>query len=162
MRLDEERLTRDVERLHEINNDTVFEALSSTHLRIATNHPQDMLLFTSIPAEPGWRATVNGKSVKTVEVSGGMMAVNVPAGNAVIELKFFPNRLPMGICLTISGIGCLFALHYILKLKKPLEDSAELKDDYDGFDSDYVNVDEVREEFDFDEINKDFNETDET
>ncbi|MCL1789427.1 MAG: YfhO family protein, partial [Oscillospiraceae bacterium] len=54
VRLDREKLEADIIRLHAINENTEFKALSKRKLRIKTNHDSEMLMFTSIPVEPGW------------------------------------------------------------------------------------------------------------
>jgi len=164
MRLDADLLEADIARLHAINEHTEFRAVTNRHLRINTNYTHDMLLFTSIPAEPGWKATVNGKRVDIKEVAGGLMAVHVPAGNGVVDLKFFPYRMPLGIALSLAGLFGMFVLGVVLtKWKTSVSEKSESAsekvvtdinntDDYDGFDSDYVNLDTGDEDFNFDEM----------
>jgi uncharacterized membrane protein YfhO len=152
MRLDSGRLDTDIERIHQMNENTNFTAINDRHLQITTNHSEEMFLFTSIPNEPGWRAYVNGRRVpiegvvnwtadepvptgrlegvreffrqmfnigekddkgrrvptviemQSVEHSG-FIGFLVPAGENVIELRFFPNHMPFGIALTFAGIA---------------------------------------------------------
>jgi uncharacterized membrane protein YfhO len=162
MRVDHRLLEADVARIHEMNANSTFTALSDTHLRITTNHHEERLLFTSIPLEPGWRAFVNGQEValegvvswtskEPVEERGirdniaeffkqlfniaerddygvrivnettgrrippavemhdveqhGFIALSLPAGENEIELRFFPNMMPLGIALSIVGLA---------------------------------------------------------
>jgi uncharacterized membrane protein YfhO len=147
MRLDHERLEADVERIHQMNANTTFTAVNNRRLRITTNHAEDMLLFTSIPTEPGWRAYVNGErvrmrgSVNWVEHipavlcdtekdsdgnfvvlaeaydirHSGFLAVDAPAGENVIELRFFPHLMPFGIVLSIAGVIGLLLIGLVMK-----------------------------------------------
>ena len=175
VRLDEDLLRADVARLHEINKRTEFRAMSNRHLRINTDYDKSMLLFTSIPNEPGWVARVNGQKVDIEDVGGGwetkwidgeevqvhtpgLMAVVVPAGSAVVDLKFFPNRMPLGLILTFVGIAVLVVMILIERFMIRvigIDTAVVAKDDYDGFDSDYINIDNEFEDFDFDIAAKD-------
>jgi uncharacterized membrane protein YfhO len=182
MRLDTNLLERDVLRLHEMNSGTTFEAVSNRHLKINTSSNEEMLLFTSIPNEPGWTAKINGSDVEIVNVLGelhvwvadgiehfeylrGLMAIRVPAGNHQIELKFFPHRMQFGLILTFIGFAGLFIMSFFARLIRsdeleavlatPSQDelSKDVKDDYDGFDPDYIHIEtEEYEDFDFDKI----------
>jgi uncharacterized membrane protein YfhO len=166
VRLDRERLEADVQRIHDLNANSTFEAVSNRRLRITTNHEEEQLLFTSIPMEPGWRAYVNGQRVpiqgivnwtasepadppglfgriknffvvffdigekddkgdrivEPVEMHdverSGFMAIAVPAGENEIELRFFPNMMPMGIALSFAGIAAFLLLGAVLHFFK--------------------------------------------
>jgi uncharacterized membrane protein YfhO len=163
MRLDEDLLEADVARVHEANN-SEFTALSNTHLRITGTAQRDTVLFTTIPNEPGWRVTVNGQRVEIEEIADGLIAIPVEAGDVVIDLKFFPHRMDIGILLTFAGIGGIVGLHFLMSKvlmneraksrrtsKRSRLRAAVERDEYDGFDSDYINVEPDEEEFDFDE-----------
>jgi uncharacterized membrane protein YfhO len=168
VRLDRDLLEADVARVHQMNENSTFDAVNNRHLRVTTNNTSTMMLFTSIPNEPGWRVTINGKKVDIDEVAGGLIAVMVPAGENTIELKFFPHRMRLGILLTLAGIAGLIFLNYLMKRheqkeaalaarargsKKKKTASAiiatRVKDEYDGFDPDYVNIDLEDDDFDF-------------
>lgn len=158
VRLDRRKLEADIARLHRMNIGTEFKMVNKRKLRITTNNSQDMLLFTSIPVEPGWKAKLNGKTVEIEELlevivgkdkgsaaevrSGSLMGIKVPAGTNVIELKFFPNYMPLGIFLSFVGIGGVAALWYFMpqwQAKRRRKDELiATTDDYEGFDSDYV------------------------
>jgi uncharacterized membrane protein YfhO len=147
MRLDHERLEADVARVHEMNVNTTFTAHSNTRLEITTNHAEDMLLFTSIPNEPGWRAFINGEPANLRGVVNwtqhipavldddgniieeardvpqqGFLALNVPAGENTIELRFFPNMMPLGIALTFVGIAGFLLMTAVLGMAKAKEE----------------------------------------
>jgi uncharacterized membrane protein YfhO len=144
MRLDRELFDADIARLH-ANNHSDMRRINNRHLRITTGAQEEMLLFTSIPAEGGWTATLNGKRVEIVEICGGLIGVNVPAGSHTVDLKFFPNQMPLGLCLTAAGIFGLVGLILLmgsLKARRKTEPSpAYLTDDYNGIDPDYIDLD---------------------
>ncbi|MBQ4050639.1 MAG: YfhO family protein, partial [Oscillospiraceae bacterium] len=73
------------------------------------------LVFFSIPYEEGWTATVNGKPAEIENVSGGFMAVRVPAGMSSIRFDYETPGMKTG--LAVSG-GALAAWGlYLLAVK---------------------------------------------
>jgi hypothetical protein len=81
------------------------EVAAPGHLRIRATAPSPGLLVVSEPAYPGWRATVDGRESPILSCDYVLMAVQVPAGTSVVELRFRPTRLFVGMALT--AIGCL-------------------------------------------------------
>ncbi|MCL2077153.1 MAG: YfhO family protein [Oscillospiraceae bacterium] len=126
-----------LERLHAMNADTVVTKTSPTSLRIETSSDVERLLFTTIPAEPGWTVTVNGVRTRYFEVLDSLIAVTLPAGNNVVEMKFTPSGYPIAMFMTIAGliVFTLFCLLH-LKLKKEREALGQTGDGADetGFD----------------------------
>jgi uncharacterized membrane protein YfhO len=186
-RLDRDLLEADVAKVHEINEKSTFVARNNRHLRVTTNHSEEMMLFTTIPNEPGWRITVNGKRAEIREVGQsftrgeggrseeegiGLIAIVVPPGENRIDLKFFPNLMPYGIILFFAGIGGLVALSIFLnrytaretairerqaasksrsKKRKSVRVVNLVRDEYDGYDSDYVDIDPIDDDY-FEEV----------
>jgi len=172
VRLDRDLLEADIQRLHKMNENTDFRAIDNRHLRIKTNHPEERMLFTSIPNEPGWTITVNGKKVEVTEIRKevGLIAITVPAGENTIDLKFFPNYMPFGIVLFFVGIGGFIGLNLFLTKYKEREQAIlerqtgsksrgrkrksralmNVRDEYDGYDPDYMDIDPEDDDFDFD------------
>ncbi len=73
-------------------------------------------LVLAIPYDEGFTATVNGKPAEVFRVNTCETAVCVPAGEAVVKLRFFP--LGLKSALVISGIGLLLFVLYALLRKK--------------------------------------------
>jgi hypothetical protein len=176
MWLDRDLLEADVANLHKMNENSEFRAVSSRHLRVTTNHNEERMLFTSIPSEPGWRVTVNGRRVEIEEFAGGLIAIRVPAGENRIDMKFFPNYMPLGLILMFLGIAGYIGLNifmgkYAAREKAILERQAgsksrskkrrgvrlvnQVRDEYDGYDPDYVNIDPIDDDYEFDTDVKD-------
>lgn len=101
------------------NSATTLARTSGDTLELTVNAPEDGVLFTTIPAEEGWTALVDGKEVKwTTIMDGALIAVPVSAGEHTIVLDFFPAGMKLGLLLT--GIGAvMFALIIVvLRLEK--------------------------------------------
>lgn len=75
----------------------------------------DELVFFSIPYEEGWTATVNGKPAQIENVSGGFMAVRVPAGMSSIRFDYETPGMTGGMLVT-AGAAVAWAL-YLLVVK---------------------------------------------
>ena len=58
------------------------------------------LVRSSIPLWPGWRVTVNGKSVTPLRANGAFIAFPVPAGASSVIVRYLP--LPFWIAAVVS------------------------------------------------------------
>ncbi|MDL2294411.1 YfhO family protein [Ruminococcaceae bacterium OttesenSCG-928-D13] len=67
-------------------------------------------LFTSIPWDPDWRATVNGKPVETRMVAGGLIALPLEAGENIVEMTFVPGGSAAGWTITAVCAAAFAAL----------------------------------------------------
>lgn len=78
-------------------------------------------LYLSIPWDPGFTATVNGKPCEILTIDGCFMAIPVEAGENQIRLHFTPRGFKLGLAVTIAGL--LAAAGYLLirhiRRKKP-------------------------------------------
>lgn len=60
------------------------------------------LLFTSIPYDAGWTAYVDGEKYEIDKVGNAFIALKLAAGDHVIEFKYFPPGLKLGLILTFA------------------------------------------------------------
>ena len=60
------------------------------------------LLFTSIPYDDGWTAYVDGEKYEIDKVGNAFIALKLAAGDHVIEFKYFPPGLKLGLILTFA------------------------------------------------------------
>lgn len=101
------------------NQNCEVRKTSSTTIEIKVNTEESRALFTTIPAEEGWSATLDGQPCTIASaVNGALMCLNVPAGEHTITLSFFPAGMKTGLILTACGAGVLLvmiALSIILK-----------------------------------------------
>lgn len=63
------------------------------------------LLFTSIPADPGFSVTVDGESAQLVRIADAFLAVNLTAGEHEIEFTFVPEGLPLGGVVSVVSLA---------------------------------------------------------
>ena len=74
---------------------------------------QSELVFFSIPYESGWSATVNGVPVTIENVSDGFMAVEVSAGDSLIEFRYETPGLKLGLIITL-GAAAVLAVYLVI------------------------------------------------
>ena len=65
-------------------------------------------MFTSIPYEKGWRASVNGKAADIVPIGGGLVGVPLTEGHNTVTLRYTVRGLTAG--LTISLLSTALAV----------------------------------------------------
>ncbi|MHB1485499.1 MAG: YfhO family protein [Saccharofermentanales bacterium] len=80
------------------------------------NAKKDTLLFFSVPYEPGWSATVNGKKVDIVKSNIGFMSVPVKKGENVIRFNYMTPGLIPG--LLIFAISLALLLLYMIVIPR--------------------------------------------
>lgn len=114
--LDDNALARFGEKMRSMNESTVVERTGKASLSITVNAENDCALFTSIPIEEGWTATIDGKSVDILSTANStLMCLNVPSGQHTIELSFFPAGMKTGLILTAGG-AVLFASMIVISM----------------------------------------------
>lgn len=107
--LDSEALEAFSAKIHSAGSELVKNGSSS--LTVKVNADKNSALFTSIPFEEGWTATIDGKPAKVCSgVNETLLCVKVPAGEHTIELNYFPAGLKVGITLTVIGTALLTAM----------------------------------------------------
>ena len=96
------------------NSETTLTRTSGDTLELTVNAAEDSVLFTTIPAEEGWTALVDGEEVDlTSTMDGALIAVPVSAGKHTIVLDFFPAGMKLGLILSALGV-VMFALIIIV------------------------------------------------
>ncbi len=73
------------------------------------------LIFTTIPYDEGWKVTIDGEEVETIQVLGTLLAVPSTAGFHEIEFIYRPDCVVYGGMLSIIGI-IIFALLIVYSL----------------------------------------------
>lgn len=72
--------------------------------------PQDNFVFFSVPADPGFRAYIDGGETKIYDVSLGQSAVLVGKGSHSIRFEFLPQGLKAGTVVSLACLLCLIAV----------------------------------------------------
>lgn len=91
--------------------------LSDTHLKASVNAQKDGLLYTSIPFEPGWTVKVDGERMEILEVAGGLMAVELSAGEHELDMTFLPKGLLPGAAVSAAGLA-VFIVFFLRDRKR--------------------------------------------
>ena len=75
------------------------------------------LLSLSLPDHPGWAAHIDGEPVRILRAYAGLSAVEIPAGQHVLTLRFAPASYRIGAVISaITWFGlALIALHLLLR-----------------------------------------------
>ena len=80
-----------------------------------TTTKDSQLIMTTLAYDSGWKVTVDGKRVDTVEALDGVVAFTVDtAGEHEIVMKYRPTALTLGLTITVLSI-ILFALIMIFE-----------------------------------------------
>lgn len=118
--LDEDGLAKFSEKMRLMNENTTVTRTGKSELSINVNADEDRALFTTIPYEEGWTATIDGEPAEILTAANQtMMCLSVPSGSHTIELKFKTAGMKTGLILTACG-AVLFAMMIVMTvLKKP-------------------------------------------
>ena len=113
--LDQAELHEAVERL---DNTEITSVERNGTVRLMAQSGEGQVLATTIPAESGWEAYVDGEKVDTSTwLDGAFMAVFLPAGEHQVELRYTVPGLAPG-----AALGCVAALALagleVLKFRK--------------------------------------------
>ena len=108
--LDQDALHEAVERL---NNAKILSVEKNGRVRLTVQDEMAGGLATTIPAENGWTAYVEGKKVETGTWLGTFLYVELPAGAREVELRYTSPGLVPGM-----GLGVLSAALVLVCLKK--------------------------------------------
>ena len=81
--------------------------------KMVTHSTAPSVLRLRLTNVPGWRATIDGKSVDVNSFAQIMLQVRVPPGRHVVELKYWPKSLSVGIVLAFCA-ACGLAILLIM------------------------------------------------
>ena len=110
--LDQAGLHDAVERL---NNTGITSVERDGTVRLTARSGEGQVLATTIPAENGWKAYVDGQEVYTSTwLNGAFMAVFLPEGTHQIELRYTAPGLVPG-----AALGCASALALVVPTVLP-------------------------------------------
>jgi len=63
------------------------------------------VLLTTLSYDAGWTAELDGKAVRTRAVDEGLLAVDLPAGQHTLTLRFHTRGLSAGLALSLAGLA---------------------------------------------------------
>ncbi len=106
--IDEAALDKFNSTIQNLNADTELTRTGGCTLELKVSAAEDCALFTTIPAEEGWTATIDGEYVSLeTTLSDSLLCLSVPEGEHTIVLDFYPAGLSTGLILTGVGMAGL-------------------------------------------------------
>ncbi|EOH94992.1 hypothetical protein UAW_02071 [Enterococcus haemoperoxidus ATCC BAA-382] len=80
---------------------------------------KERILFTTIPADKGWQAKLDGKIVPIRTINDGLLSITVPAGKHQVEFIYLPQGVLAGtflfiLCVIVFGVY----QHYLIRRGK--------------------------------------------
>jgi len=85
-------------------------AFEGTHVAGDVTALKGGLLYTSIPYEKGWTATVDGVESEILAVGGSMAALRISEGTHRVEFHYQPEGLIMGAGVSLVSLAAFVAL----------------------------------------------------
>lgn len=89
---------------------------------VAVNSDCPAMLVDADAYYPGWRATVDGKAAKILEVYGALRGVEIPAGRHSVTFRYRPASVLIGFVLTVLGCAGVVVLAVRRWKKVPFQD----------------------------------------
>jgi hypothetical protein len=101
------------------------ERRSAIRLRVSTFCADRSVLVVNEFYDASWKASVDGKRVELLRVNGSQMAIAVPSGEHVVELRYRPGTFLLSLPIALAGlILAVFAFVMVwLKRRKVQTDS---------------------------------------
>jgi hypothetical protein len=96
-------------------------------LRVTTHTTSAGLLMLSETYDPAWRAYINGRPARVLVADHLLRAVALPAGDHIVELRYEPLTLRLGLAATAITTGILIVAAAMLGWRRWLDD-----EDHDG------------------------------
>lgn len=111
-------LGQDIDAVEPLNTTTPDQVSITSYeadmIELSANMSSDGLLMLSEVYDPGWKATVDGKSVPIYQADGAFRAIPVPSGEHIVTLEYKPRSLEFGAL--ISAISLISAVVLIVAL----------------------------------------------
>lgn len=97
-------------------DNTQMEAVTNSHVSLQATVNAPSTLVTTIPAEPGWTAYVDGEAVPTGVCWDTFLTLELPSGTHQVTFRYTPPGLLLG--LGLGGITVLMGFGWVLLQRK--------------------------------------------
>ncbi|WP_348921134.1 YfhO family protein [Enterococcus rotai] len=105
------------ESINKIREKEVSFEISNCKAEASIDAKKDQVLFTTIPYDKGWKATVDGKKVEIKALQNALITIPISKGKHKIVLNYFPQGLLIGILLFVS-CSTIFIIYQLFSHKK--------------------------------------------
>lgn len=82
-------------------------------LKMQTDFDQDRVVFVSVVADPGFKATIDGEATPIYNVNLGLSAIIVPKGCHQIDFDYTTPGLRLGCIITLLALVILLSIAYL-------------------------------------------------
>ena len=100
--------------------EVAFQHKLDDNITIQCNNTKEenSYMLCTIPYDAGWNVTVDGKKAEVFTALGNYMLFEISPGEHVIEMKFIPQGLCMGIAVSVVTIVLLLLFFGISQVRK--------------------------------------------
>ena len=104
--------------MNKLNQDTMnIKSFHSTKIKSQITASKDGYLILSIPYDPGFKITIDGKETKAELFKEMMIAVPVTTGTHDITIRYYPQGLNLGIIISFTSLAIFILIIFFPKIK---------------------------------------------
>ena len=104
--------------MNKLNQDTMdIKSFHSTKIKSQITASKDGYLILSIPYDPGFKITIDGKETKAELFKEMMVAVPVTTGTHDITIHYYPQGLNLGIIISFTSLAIFILIIFFPKIK---------------------------------------------
>lgn len=96
---------------------TTITAYAPEQLTVMVNTPQNAILSLAHVDYPGWQARINGQAAQTIRAYGGLIALEVPAGEHTVTLTFEPMLYHIGAVISLVTWSALGLWGFVISIQ---------------------------------------------
>ncbi len=102
---------------NELNDEgLIIKSYDDTHINGTITANEDGTMLTSLIYDKSWSVYIDGKKAQTGSFQGGLLTVDVPAGEHQIEFRFVPDGFVLGLCITITSVILIIVIYSIERI----------------------------------------------
>jgi uncharacterized membrane protein YfhO len=96
----------------------ILDSFADTKVKGHFTATQKGLLYTSIPYDKGWRATLDGVPVGIAHIADGFISLAVTPGDHEVEFNYMPVNFLEGTLISAFSLGFLLILFFVKPKRK--------------------------------------------
>jgi uncharacterized membrane protein YfhO len=101
------------------SQELIIDSFKDTKIKGHFTATQKGLLYTSIPYDKGWSATLDGVPVGIGHIADGFISIATTPGEHTVEFSYMPVNFLEGTLISVFSIGFLLILFFIKPKKHP-------------------------------------------